>query len=221
LVAEILSALEIRKSGCPASMKARKPRARSPQTSANALGLRGLPVAGRWGQCGVRGRQRHYQAGRRQLFDWLEWCRVRLFRRPRTDAKGRLQSFCHAFPGAYHVMGVTLSAGASFRWWRDVAGAGRDYDGSGSTGRGGAGGIRGLTSFPISPEAHAAPRSTRARRIRRPCIYGTPQPTSRANHGRCRLQSRRLSQLVVGWVSSDGDRATGGGARNQPGASSG
>jgi xylulokinase len=25
-------------------------------------------------------------------------------------------------------MGVTLSAGASFRWWRDVAGSGRDYE---------------------------------------------------------------------------------------------
>jgi xylulokinase len=47
---------------------------------------------------------------------------------PLTDARGRLQSFCHAFPAAYHVMGVTLSAGASFRWWRDVAGSGRDYE---------------------------------------------------------------------------------------------
>lgn len=47
---------------------------------------------------------------------------------PRIDARGRLQSFCHAFPGAYHVMGVTLSAGASLRWWRDTGGAGLDYD---------------------------------------------------------------------------------------------
>lgn len=47
---------------------------------------------------------------------------------PRTDARGRLQSFCHAFPGAYHVMGVTLSAGASFRWWRDTGAAGLDYE---------------------------------------------------------------------------------------------
>ena len=47
---------------------------------------------------------------------------------PRIDVRGRLQSFCHAFPGAYHVMGVTLSAGASLRWWRDIGGAGLDYD---------------------------------------------------------------------------------------------
>lgn len=47
---------------------------------------------------------------------------------PRTDARGRLQAFCHAFPNAYHVMGVTLSAGASLRWWRDTAGAGLDYE---------------------------------------------------------------------------------------------
>jgi len=47
---------------------------------------------------------------------------------PRIDPRGHLQSFCHGFPGAYHVMGVTLSAGASLRWWRDTAGSGLDYD---------------------------------------------------------------------------------------------
>ena len=34
-------------------------------------------------------------------------------------------------PGAYHLMGVTLSAGGSLRWWRDLlagAGATVDYD---------------------------------------------------------------------------------------------
>lgn len=47
---------------------------------------------------------------------------------PRSDAKGRLQSFCHAVPGGYHVMGVTLAAGGSFRWWRDVYGRAPDFD---------------------------------------------------------------------------------------------
>jgi xylulokinase len=40
--------------------------------------------------------------------------------RPRPDPSGRLHAFCHAVPGAYHLMGVTLSAGGSLRWWRDV-----------------------------------------------------------------------------------------------------
>ena len=36
------------------------------------------------------------------------------------DPAGRLHAFCHAIPGAYHLMGVTLAAGGSFSWWRDV-----------------------------------------------------------------------------------------------------
>ncbi len=38
-------------------------------------------------------------------------------------ADGRLHAFCHAVPGAWHVMGVTLAAGGSLRWYRDVLGA--------------------------------------------------------------------------------------------------
>lgn len=36
------------------------------------------------------------------------------------DPTGRVHVFCHAVPGAYHLMAVTLSAGGSLRWWRDV-----------------------------------------------------------------------------------------------------
>lgn len=35
------------------------------------------------------------------------------------DPGGRVQSFCHAVPGAWHVMGVTNGAGLSYRWIRD------------------------------------------------------------------------------------------------------
>jgi xylulokinase len=43
------------------------------------------------------------------------------------DPSGRLHAFCHAFPGAYHLMGVTLSAGGSLRWWRQLLGQGHSY----------------------------------------------------------------------------------------------
>ncbi len=36
------------------------------------------------------------------------------------DPEGRLHSFCHAVPGKWHLMGVTLSAGGSLRWFRDT-----------------------------------------------------------------------------------------------------
>ncbi len=37
----------------------------------------------------------------------------------RADPDGRIHSFCAAVPGEYHVMGVTLAAGLSLRWFRD------------------------------------------------------------------------------------------------------
>jgi xylulokinase len=36
------------------------------------------------------------------------------------DPQGRLHAFCHAVPGAWHVMGVELSAGGALRWLRDA-----------------------------------------------------------------------------------------------------
>jgi xylulokinase len=38
------------------------------------------------------------------------------------DPEGRLQRGCHAVPGAWHVMGVVLSAGGSFQWFRNELG---------------------------------------------------------------------------------------------------
>lgn len=44
------------------------------------------------------------------------------------DPSGRVHAFCHALPGAFHLMAVTLSAGGSLRWWRDVAGPEAGFD---------------------------------------------------------------------------------------------
>ncbi len=38
----------------------------------------------------------------------------------RFDPQGRLHTFCHAAPGTYHLMAVTLSAGGSFQWLRNT-----------------------------------------------------------------------------------------------------
>jgi xylulokinase len=38
------------------------------------------------------------------------------------DPEGRLHAFCHSVPGAWHVMGVMLSAAGSLEWLRSVAG---------------------------------------------------------------------------------------------------
>lgn len=40
--------------------------------------------------------------------------------RPVVDPQLRLHTFCHAVPGAWHLMGVMLSAGGSLQWYRDT-----------------------------------------------------------------------------------------------------
>jgi xylulokinase len=44
------------------------------------------------------------------------------------DRSGRLRAFCHAVPQGYHLMAVTLAAGASLRWWRAILGSQMSYD---------------------------------------------------------------------------------------------
>lgn len=39
-----------------------------------------------------------------------------------VDPSLRVHTFCHAVPGTWHVMGVMLAAGGSFRWFRDNLG---------------------------------------------------------------------------------------------------
>ncbi len=44
-----------------------------------------------------------------------------------ADPAARVHAFCHAVPGAWHSMGVMLSAAGSLRWLRDVAAPGADF----------------------------------------------------------------------------------------------
>jgi len=46
----------------------------------------------------------------------------------RHDGRARLHAFCHAVPGAWHVMGVMLSAAGSLRWLRETLGGDAGYD---------------------------------------------------------------------------------------------
>jgi xylulokinase len=40
--------------------------------------------------------------------------------RPLVEPEGRLHAFCHALPGRWHFMGVTLAAAGSLQWYRDT-----------------------------------------------------------------------------------------------------
>src|SRR5512134_690999 len=39
---------------------------------------------------------------------------------PLVEPEGRLHAFCHAVPGRWHFMGVTLAAAGSLQWYRDT-----------------------------------------------------------------------------------------------------
>ena len=47
---------------------------------------------------------------------------------PAYDPDGRVHTFCHAVPGAWHVMGVTQAAGLSLQWYRNQFAPGISYD---------------------------------------------------------------------------------------------
>ena len=47
---------------------------------------------------------------------------------PLVEPEGRLHAFCHAVPGKWHLMGVTLSAAGSLQWYRDTMAANESFD---------------------------------------------------------------------------------------------
>jgi xylulokinase len=47
---------------------------------------------------------------------------------PLYEPQGRLHAFCHAVPGLWHFMGVTLSAAGSLQWYRDTLAPGEGFD---------------------------------------------------------------------------------------------
>ena len=51
-----------------------------------------------------------------------------IWRSPRTIPQGRVHTFCHAIPNAWHVMGVTQGAGLSLQWFRNRFAPGIEYD---------------------------------------------------------------------------------------------
>ena len=48
--------------------------------------------------------------------------------KPAYDPLGRVHTFCHAVPNAWHVMGVTQGAGLSLQWFRNRFVPGTEYD---------------------------------------------------------------------------------------------
>jgi xylulokinase len=124
----ILEALEIPGAWLPAVYESPEPTGTVSAGVASALGLRaGIPVAAGGGDNAAAAIGTGIvQEG--VLSSSIGTSGV-LFAHTETaspDPSGRIHAFCHAVPRKCCLLGVTLSAGGSLRWWREVTGL--DYD---------------------------------------------------------------------------------------------
>ncbi len=67
---------------------------------------------------------------------------------PLVEPEGRLHAFCHAVPGRWHFMGVTLSAAGSLQWYRDTLAPGESFDALVAEAEGAPAGSEGLLFLP-------------------------------------------------------------------------
>jgi xylulokinase len=65
-----------------------------------------------------------------------------------ADPRARVHAFCHALPGAWHAMGVMLSAAGSLQWLRDALSPGLDIAVLLDEARAWEPGVEGLTFLP-------------------------------------------------------------------------
>ena len=68
--------------------------------------------------------------------------------RPSIERDARLHAFCHALPGAWHLMGVMLSAAGSYQWFRDVVAPDRSFGELDEAASGAPPGAKGLLFLP-------------------------------------------------------------------------
>ena len=111
-----------------------------------------------------------------------------------ADPQARVHAFCHAVPGAWHAMGVMLSAAGSLRWLRDTIAPGVGYDELVAGARGLAGGNRGpaVRALP-GRRAHAARRPRCARRVHRPQRAPRSRRARAGRAGGRRVRAARLA----------------------------
>lgn len=132
------------------------------------------------------------------------------------DPSGRIHAFCHAVPGKYHLMGVTLSAGGSLQWWHDALNENSDYDELTELASGAPPGAEGLVFLPYLSGERAPHLDPTARGA----FFGLTSRHNRSHMTRALMEgvafSLRDSLEIMRdlGVTIEQVRATGGGARS-------
>ncbi len=133
------------------------------------------------------------------------------------DPSGRLHAFCHAVPGGYHLMGVTLSAGGSLSWWHDILDGRFGYDELSGLAAEAPPGAEGLIFLPYLSGERAPHLDPAARGS----FFGLTNRHGKAHMTRALMEgvifSLRDSLEIMRalGVKVDQIRATGGGARGE------
>lgn len=131
------------------------------------------------------------------------------------DPSGRLHAFCHAVPGKYHLMGVTLAAGGSMQWWRETLDDGSSFDDLATAAAAVPPGAEGLLFLPYLSSERTPHRDPLARGT----FFGLTTRHTKAHMTRALMEgvvfSLRESVDIMRelGIAMDHARATGGGAR--------
>ena len=133
------------------------------------------------------------------------------------DPQARVHAFCHAVPGAWHAMGVMLSAAGSLRWLRDVAAPGEEFGPLVASAEPWAPGVEGLTFLPYlagertphaDPDARGSFTGLSLRHDRGALVRAVLEGVA------CGLRDS-LDLVVALGARPQAGRASGGGARSE------
>ena len=215
---EILEALEIPRDWLPTVYEGPEVTGTVRDSVADDLGLpRGVPVAAGGGDnaaaavgVGV--------VGERRMSSSIGTSGVLFASREsfEHDPLGRVHAFCHAVPGGYHLMAVTLSAGGSLSWWRDRFTGPAGFDVLAAEAAEVDPGAEGLLFLPhltgersphLDPEASGAFVGLTSR-------HGRPELTRAIMEGVVLSMRAGLEVMRELGATVDEVRATGGGARS-------
>jgi xylulokinase len=133
------------------------------------------------------------------------------------DPEARVHAFCHAVPGAWHAMGVMLSASGSLRWLRDVTAPGAQFAALVDEAEAWEPGAEGLTFLPYlagertphaDPDARGAFTGLSLRHDRGALVRAVLEGVA------CGLRDS-LDLVVALGAAPDSGRVSGGGARSE------
>jgi xylulokinase len=152
---EVLDALELPSAWLPAVLE-------SPAVSGVTAG--GIPVAAGAGDCAAAGLGVGVdRPGPVSVVIGTSGVVFAALPAYRTDEQARAHVFCHAVPGAWHAMGVMLSAAGSLQWLRDTIAPGTSFEALVAEAALWGPGVEGLTFLPYlqgerTPHADPAAR---------------------------------------------------------------